>query len=46
MNGNAAANKIFTLLDRPDMEKGTETQVNGSDILFKNVSFGIFSPPN
>ena len=40
MNGNAAANKIFTLLDRPDMEKGTETQVNGSDILFKNVSFG------
>ncbi|MCI5874103.1 MAG: ABC transporter ATP-binding protein/permease [Roseburia sp.] len=40
MNGNAAADKIFKLLDAPESENGTVTEVEGSNIEFSNVSFG------
>ncbi|WP_312059699.1 ABC transporter ATP-binding protein/permease [Anaerotignum sp.] len=38
MNGMAAADKIFTVLDTPISQKGTET-IEGLDILLENVSF-------
>ena len=40
MNGNAAADKIFRLLDAPAREKGTLKEVKGSRIQFQNVTFG------
>lgn len=40
MNGNAAADKIFRLLDAPEPEKGTVTEVRGSSVEFSDVSFG------
>ena len=40
MNGNAAANKIFTLLDTKEKEMGYIKNVQGNDICFNNVSFG------
>ncbi len=40
MNGNAAANKIFALLDRQVPKDGHETEIKASDITFKDVSFG------
>lgn len=40
MNGNAAANKIFALLDKEVPKKGALTWVPGSDVCFDNVSFG------
>ena len=40
MNGNAAADKIFRLLDAPEPEKGTVTEIPSEDILFENVDFG------
>lgn len=43
MNGNAAANKIFALLDKPLPQKGTATDIPGSDIGFEDVRFG-YSP--
>ncbi|MGE4214217.1 MAG: ABC transporter ATP-binding protein/permease [Anaerotignaceae bacterium] len=39
MNGMAAADKIFKILDTPLPKKGTE-DIQNSDITFKNVSFG------
>ncbi|KAF5067781.1 ATP-binding/permease protein CydD [anaerobic digester metagenome] len=38
MNGIAAADKMFKILDCPIPEKGT-AKIEGLDILFKNVSF-------
>lgn len=40
MNGNAAADKIFRLLDAKVKEKGTITEVQGSSIIFDHVTFG------
>ncbi len=40
MNGNAAANKIFSLLDRPSKVHSREEKIKGSDIVFDQVSFG------
>ncbi|MGN0140615.1 MAG: ABC transporter ATP-binding protein/permease, partial [Roseburia sp.] len=40
MNGNAAADKIFGLLDAPEPEKGTLSEPEGSGISFANVDFG------
>lgn len=40
MNGNAAADKIFKLLDAPEQKKGTLAQVHGSNVKFLNVGFG------
>lgn len=40
MNGNAAADKIFRLLDAPEPKDGTVTEVNESDIKFSDVQFG------
>lgn len=39
MNGNAAADKIFRLLDTPVPEKGTVTELKSGDIRFEQVSF-------
>lgn len=39
MNGNAAADKIFRLLDTPVPEKGTVTELKLGDIRFEQVSF-------
>ncbi len=40
MNGNAAANKIFVLMDKPVSKEGSAKNVSGSDIVFDNVTFG------
>lgn len=40
MNGNAAADKIFRLLDAPVPEKGSITEVEGSSLEFEGVTFG------
>ncbi len=39
MNGNAAANKIFTLLDAPEKEKGCMEALKNDEIVIENVSF-------
>lgn len=39
MNGNAAADKIFKLLDEPLPQCGTSTVTDGDDIVFSDVSF-------
>lgn len=39
MNGNAAADKIFKLLDEPLMQCGTNTEIGGDDIVFSDVAF-------
>lgn len=39
MNGNAAADKIFKLLDSPIRENGSIQSVPGSDIRFEHVDF-------
>lgn len=39
MNGNAAADKIFRLLDAPESEKGTVTQIPSEEIVFHHVDF-------
>lgn len=39
MNGNAAADKIFKLLDEPLPQCGTNTKIVGDDIVFSDVSF-------
>lgn len=39
MNGNAAADKIFKLLDEPLPQCGTNTKIAGDDIVFSDVSF-------
>lgn len=39
MNGNAAADKIFKLLDAPTVQDGEITRLQGSDLEFDNVSF-------
>ncbi|MBQ3030202.1 MAG: ABC transporter ATP-binding protein/permease [Agathobacter sp.] len=40
MNGNAAADKIFRLLDVPVPEKGTVTEIPTEEIVLENVNFG------
>jgi len=40
MNGNAAADKIFRLLDTPVREDGSVTDIPSEEIVFKNVNFG------
>ncbi len=40
MNGNAAADKIFKLLDAPVPKKGTVTEIPESSVQFSGVSFG------
>lgn len=40
MNGNAAADKIFRLLDAPVPEHGTVTEVEKSNLEFSHVDFG------
>ena len=40
MNGNAAADKIFRLLDTPEGEVGSVTEISGEEIVFENVNFG------
>lgn len=39
MNGNAAANKIFALLDATEKEVGRVTEVNSDEIVLEHVSF-------
>lgn len=39
MNGNAAADKFFKLLDEPLPQCGTNTKIVGDDIVFSDVSF-------
>lgn len=39
MNGNAAADKIFKLLDEPLPQCGKNTKIGGADIVFSDVSF-------
>jgi ATP-binding cassette subfamily B protein len=43
MNGNAAADKIFRLLDTEEQPDGTVNEVAASGIEFKNVTFGYDS---
>ena len=40
MNGNAAADKIFRLLDAPVPKKGSVEEIEGSSMQFENVTFG------
>ena len=40
MNGNAAADKIFRLLDAPEREDGTITELPNEEIVFEHVDFG------
>lgn len=40
MNGNAAADKIFRLLDAPVPEKGSVAEVPDSSVVFEDVTFG------
>ena len=40
MNGNAAADKIFRLLDAEEPKQGTVTEISGEKIEFHQVNFG------
>lgn len=40
MNGNAAADKIFRLLDTPEPKKGTVTELSDDKVEFSDVNFG------
>ncbi len=40
MNGNAAADKIFRLLDTEEPEQGTVTEISSEKIVFDHVDFG------
>ena len=40
MNGNAAADKIFRLLDAPVREAGIVSKIPTEEIVFENVNFG------
>ena len=40
MNGNAAADKIFRLLDAEEPEQGTITEIPSEEIVFEHVDFG------
>lgn len=40
MNGKAAADKIFRLLDAPEREDGKVTELPSGEIVFENVTFG------
>lgn len=40
MNGNAAADKIFRLLDTPEREDGIITELPNDEIIFEHVNFG------
>lgn len=39
MNGNAAADKIFKLLDTKEPEEGSIKETEGQTICFENISF-------
>lgn len=39
MNGNAAADKIFRLLDAEEKQDGLITNIKGDEIIFENVDF-------
>lgn len=43
MNGNAAADKIFRLLDAPIPERGTVTEIKKSNVEFSHVDFSYTS---
>lgn len=40
MNGNAAADKIFRLLDTKEPEQGSVTEIASEEIVFDHVNFG------
>ena len=40
MNGNAAADKIFRLLDTEEPKQGTITEIPSEEIVFEHVDFG------
>lgn len=40
MNGNAAADKIFHLLDVPEGQEGVATEIPNEEIVFEHVNFG------
>lgn len=40
MNGNAAADKIFRLLDAQELERGMITEIPNEEIVFDHVDFG------
>ena len=40
MNGNAAADKIFRLLDTEEPVQGSVTEINSEEIVFEHVNFG------
>lgn len=40
MNGNAAADKIFRLLDTKEPAQGTVTEISSEEIVFEHVDFG------
>lgn len=40
MNGNAAADKIFNLLDTPVRTQGSVTEISSDEIVFEGVNFG------
>ena len=40
MNGNAAADKIFRLLDVKEPAQGTVTEISAEEIVFEHVDFG------
>lgn len=40
MNGNAAADKIFRLLDTKEPTQGTVTEISSEEIVFEHVDFG------
>lgn len=46
MNGNAAANKIFALLDAKGKEKGTISKFQNGEICLKSVNFGYTKEKN
>lgn len=45
MNGNAAADKIFKLLDTKEPEEGSIKETEGQTICFENISFS-YTPEN
>lgn len=44
MNGNAAANKIFALLDVDVLEDGEVEQLSGDEMVLENVTFAYTEP--
>lgn len=46
MNGNAAADKIFKVLDSEELKDGTIVEIKESNIELRNVTFGYSSDKN